>query len=155
MPPSRPSRSPPTPASLSRDLDAAAAAFAAGRLDDAAAIYRRAERRAPGDFRATYSLAVIDLNHGRLPEGRKRLRAVVAHQPGLFMAWHNLGAVSRQLGDWTQAAEAYGRAAALRPDSLDTLEGLATALAVLGRIDEAVAQHRALAGTPVARWRAL
>jgi hypothetical protein len=140
---------------VSRDLDAGAAAFAAGRLDEAAMIYRRAERRAPGDFRATYSLAIIDLNRGRLTEGRRRLKAVVAREPGLFMAWHNLGAVSRQLGDWRMAADSYARAAALRPDSLDTLDGLATALAALGRIDEAVAQHRALAAAPASRWRAL
>jgi tetratricopeptide (TPR) repeat protein len=143
------------PADLSALLDGAAAAFAAGRLDQAAALYRKAERRAPGDVRPTYSLAIIDLQEGRLEGASKRLEAAVALEPGLFTAWHNLGSARRQLRDWSGAADAYDRALALRPEASETEHGLAVALAALGRIGEAVERHRALAGQPGQRWRAL
>jgi hypothetical protein len=142
-------------ADLSALLDAAAAAVSAGRLDQAAALYRKAERRAPQDVRAAYSLAVLDLRRGRVAAAAERLQAVVRSEPGLFTAWHNLGAASQQLRRWDAAAEAYGRAVALRADAAESRHGLATALAALGRIDEAVAHHRVLAGQPATRWRAL
>ena len=140
---------------LAATLDAAAVAFLAGRLNEAAALYRRAERQAPDDVRAAYSLAVIDMQRGRPDQAQQRLESVVALDPGLFHAWHNLGAASQQLRRWERAAQAYGQALTLRPDAAETRHGLATALAALGRIQEAVAQHRALAGALETRWRAL
>jgi hypothetical protein len=142
-------------ADLSTLLDAAAAAFRAGRLAEAIRLYRRAERAAPGDPRAVYSLAVIDLQQGRLEAACARLEAAVAAEPQLFAAWHNLGAASQQLRRWRRAAETYERALALRPDAAESRHGLATALAALGRIDEAVTHHRLLAAEPATRWRAL
>jgi tetratricopeptide (TPR) repeat protein len=136
-------------------LDAAAAAFRAGRPDEAARLYRKAERAAPGDPRAAYSLAVIDLQAGRPAPARARLEQVVAAQPGLHAAWHNLGAASQQLRDWRRAAEAYDRAVDLQPQAAESRHGLATALAALGLIGEALAQHRRLAAEPATRWRAL
>jgi tetratricopeptide (TPR) repeat protein len=137
-------------------LDAAARAFAGGRLDEAARLYRAAERRAPGDVRATYSLAVVDLQRGRPAEACARLEAAVAAEPGLFAAWHNLGAANQHLRRWDRAAAAYERALALQPEAVETRHGLATALAALGRIDAALAHHRALAGEGApGRWRAL
>src|SRR6185503_19622928 len=118
--PRRGRRTPPSaptdPAAFSRALDEAAAHFKAGRLDAAAQLYRRLEREAPGDARAAYSLAVIDIRQGRLDRARRRLEAVVAAAPLLAAAQHNLGAVRQRLGDWALAAEAYGRALELRPD---------------------------------------
>jgi hypothetical protein len=143
------------PADFSRRLDEAAAHFAAGDLDAAGRIYRRLEREAPADIRAAYSLSVIDIRRGRLREARVRLEAVTAREPGLFTAQHNLGSVCQQTGAWREAAEAFGRALALRPDAAETRHGLATALAVLGRGGEAIAHHRTLAGDPDRRWAAL
>ncbi|HEV2531354.1 tetratricopeptide repeat-containing sulfotransferase family protein [Phenylobacterium sp.] len=140
---------------LARGLDAAAAHFAAGRLSAAAGAYRRLERQAPGDLRATYSLAVIDIRLGEPARARRRLEQVVGATPDHAPALHNLGAVCQQLGDWPAAAQAYGRAAELRPEAVETRRALATALAILGRTDEAIAQHRILARTPAERWAAL
>jgi tetratricopeptide (TPR) repeat protein len=143
------------PAAFSRGLDEAAAHFNAGRLDAAAQVYRRLEREAPDDVRAAYSLAVIDIRQDRLPRARSRLEGVVARHAGLTAAWHNLGAVCQRLGDWPAAAEAYGRAVALDPDAGPPRAGLAAALATLGRGDEAIVHHRALAQNPAHRWAAL
>ena len=143
------------PTDLARRLDEAAAHFAAGRLDAAAQVYRQIERAAPGDVRAGFSLAMIDLHQGRLPRARRRLEVVVGLAPDLVSAQHNLGAVSQQLGDWPRAAEAYARALALRPDAVETRAAFATVLAILGRTEEAVDQHRELARVPAQRWAAL
>jgi cytochrome c-type biogenesis protein CcmH/NrfG len=142
-------------ADLSTLLNAAAAAFRAGRLAEATRLYRQAERTAPSDTRAGYSLAVIDLQQGRLVAACERLEAAVAANPRLFAGWHNLGAASQQLRRWARAAEAYQRALALRADAAESRHGLATALAALGRIDEALTHHRLLAAEPATRWRAL
>ena len=150
-----PPSAPTDPAAFSRALDEAAAHFKAGRLDAAAQLYRQLEREAPGDARAAYSLAVIDIRQGRLDRARRRLEAVVAAAPLLAAAQHNLGAVRQRLGDWALAAEAYGRALELRPDAGETRLGLATALAALGRSGEAIAQHRTLARDPAWRGAAL
>lgn len=140
---------------LARLMDEAAAQFEAGRLDAAARLYQKAERRAPGDIRPAYSLAVIDIRQGRLARARRRLETVIATAPDHLPAQHNLGAVRQQLGDWRGAAAAYEAALAVRPAAHETRQQLAAALTVLGRTDEAVGHYRVLSGTPEARWAAL
>jgi tetratricopeptide (TPR) repeat protein len=136
-------------------LDEAAAHYAAGRLEQAARLYRRAETAEPQDIRASYSLAVIDIRRGRAEPARRRLEAVVARQPDLFAAQQNLGAVCQTLGLWPRAAEAYGRALELRPEAVETRLGRARALAALGRTAEAAAAYRVLATDPANADRAL
>src|SRR5512146_134986 len=140
---------------LTAKLEEGARHFAAGRMEAAARAYRAAERLAPGDLRAGYSLAVIDIRQGRLARARARLEYVVAAHPDHFMAQHNLGAVRQQLGDWAGAAAAYEAALALRPEASDTRQALAVAFAILGLIGEAIDQHRALAGDAARRWAPL
>ena len=136
---------PKDPAGVLRLLDEGGAHFAAGRLDDAARAYERAERTDPADFRATYSLAIIDLNRARPERAIPRLKRVAAKKPDLFEAWHNLGAANQALARWDEAAAAFEQAVALRSDALETRRQLALVLAILGRIDDALAQHAVLA----------
>lgn len=143
------------PAVFARRLDEAAAHFAAGRLDAAAQIYRQLERAAPGDVRAAFSLAMIDLHQGRLARARQRLETIVVQQPQLVSAQHNLGAVRQQMGAWPEAAEAYAATLALRPDAIEFRAALAIVQAMLGRTAEAIEQHRILAHEPARRWAAL
>ncbi len=143
------------PAASAELLDAAAAHYAAGRLDEAARAYQRVETADPDDIRPRYSLAVIDLRQGRADSARRRLRAVIAREPGLFGAQQNLGAACQSLGRWSEAAAAYRSALALRPDAAETGFSLARALTILGRVDEALACYRALLADTAARHRAL
>jgi tetratricopeptide (TPR) repeat protein len=143
------------PAGVSRLLGEAAAHAVAGRLAEAAALYVRAERADPDDFRAPLSLATIDLRQGRPDLALPRLRRAAALKPDLGDAWHNLGAAAQALELWDEAADAYGRALALQPEAVETRRNHAIALAVLGRIAEAEAEHRRLAAAPATRLWAL
>ncbi|HEY5008604.1 MAG TPA: sulfotransferase [Caulobacteraceae bacterium] len=144
-----------SPAEIAERLDAAGAHYAAGRLDEAARAYEAVEARNPGDIRAPYSLAVIDIRLGRLTPAFERLKGVVRREPGLFIAQHNLGFVCQTLGLWPQAAAAYAAALALRPDAVETGFNLAAALAILGRTDEAIRRYRGLMADPATALRAL
>ncbi|MBS0332608.1 MAG: tetratricopeptide repeat protein, partial [Proteobacteria bacterium] len=147
--------SPLDPAAISRELDAAAAHFRAGRLDAAAQVYRRLARDAPDDLRPAYSLAVIDLNQGRLARARERLQALAAQHPEFAPAWHNLAAARQALGDWAGAAQGFARAVDLQPGAGESRTGLAGALAAMGQFAAAIAQNRLLAAQPLHRWAAL
>jgi tetratricopeptide (TPR) repeat protein len=136
-------------------LNAAAACYAQGRLNDAADLYRQAAAADPKDLRPIYSLALIDIRCGRLENARQRLTAVAAQDPNLYPAQQNLGAVCQNLNLWQEAAEAYGRALSIMPTAVETHFSLARALAVLGRVGESSACYRALAANPSVRLRAL
>ncbi|HEX4199109.1 MAG TPA: sulfotransferase [Caulobacteraceae bacterium] len=149
------SKAPLTSAEVTERLNAAGAAYEAGRLDEAARAYEAIEAHNPDDVPATYSLAIIDIRQGRLTGAFERLKRVVRSEPSLFIAQHNLGFVCQSLGLWPQAAAAYGRALALRPDADDTAFQLISALTILGRTDEAIARYRQLMTRPNAAVRAV
>ena len=145
----------PPPDRIDALLNAAAAHYAAGRLDAASEVYRTVEAQDAEDTRARYSLAVIDLRRSRFGEARRRLRAVLRRRADHFEAFHNLGVAEQALGGWEAAAEAYARALALRPQAAETAFARAVALAVLGRADEAIRLYRTLAAEPASRAAAL
>jgi len=142
-------------AAAERILRAAAVHFDAGRLAEAAGLYEAVRRADPDDVRAVYSLAMVEIRRRRPKSALVGLRRVVALAPDHFAAQHNLGAVCQELELWAEAAQAYRRALDLKSDAAETHFRLAVALAVLGRIDEAIACYRALALDPSARARAL
>jgi Flp pilus assembly protein TadD len=143
------------PQDMTALLNAAAACYAQGRLQDAAGLYRQAAAADPKDPRPIYSLALIDIRHGRLESALQQLRAVVAQDPNFYPAQQNLGAVYQNLNLWLEAAQAYQRALQLNPSAMETHFSLARALTVLGRVAEASACYRALAADPSVRLRAL
>jgi tetratricopeptide (TPR) repeat protein len=136
-------------------LSAGAGHYAAGRLDEARPAYEAAAALDPDDFRARYSLAVIDIRTGRLESARAGLRAVVRRQPDLLRAQQNLGAVCETLQIWPEAIFAYRRAIDLDPTARDSRFGLARCLTIVGRTSEAIACYRLLAADPASRALAL
>lgn len=136
-------------------LNAGAACYAQGRLNEAADSYQRAADAHPEDLRPMYSLALIDIRRGRLQNARQQLKTVVAQDPNHYPAQQNLGAVCQNLNLWQDAAEAYRRALALNHSAVETHFSLARALTVLGRVGESSACYRALAANPTVRLRAL
>ena len=151
----RPAGSRRDPQAAAAFLSRAAGLAAAGQLADAARAYSQAEAADPLDFRAPISLASIDMQLGRPAEALPRLRRAAELNPGLFEAHHNRGAVAQVLQLWGEAAEAYAAALRLRSDAVESRRNLAIVLAILGRVDEALAHHRQLAGKPETRAWAL
>jgi tetratricopeptide (TPR) repeat protein len=143
------------PAGAARFLDIAVGHARAGRLADAARAYERAAAADPDDFRAPFSLATIELQRGRPADALPRLRQVARLKPDLFEAHHNRGGAAQALELWDEAADAYEAALALRSGALETRRNLAIVLAILGRVDAAIAQHRQLAQAAQARTWAL
>ncbi len=129
--------------------------MSAGRASEAAVAYEHAERADPTDFRAPMSLATAWLALGRPDRALAPLRRAARLAPGLFDAQHNLGAVAQSQQQWEEAAQAYERALQLRPHALETRRELAVVLAILGRIEAALEQHRRLAAQPSTRLWAL
>jgi tetratricopeptide (TPR) repeat protein len=136
-------------------LNAAAACYTQGRLQEAAALYSQAATAAPRDLRPIYSLAMIDIKLGHLEGARGRLQAVLDLDPRHYAAQQNLGAVCQNLNRWQEAADAYRRALVLNPAAAESHFSLARALAVLGQVKEASACYRALASDASTRLRAL
>ncbi len=83
---------------------------------------------------------------------KRALRAaheLCASYPGQPAAWHALGAVAMECGDFAQARLAFERALVLAPDDLDLLSRLGMVLSALGLHDAAVATlERAVAKAP-------
>ena len=136
-------------------LNAAAACYTQGRLQEAAQLYRRAAAAAPQDFRPIYSLALIDIRLGELESARDKLSAVLAQEPNLHPAQQNFGSVCQSLNRWDDAAAAFARAHKLNPAALESHFSLARALAVLGRLPQAIACYQELSANPAVRLRAL
>ena len=140
---------------LASTLDAAADQYAAGRLEAAADLYESALRQRPDDIRPLYSLGLIDLRRRRYDAARRRFKAVLRRQADHFPATHNLGVTEQALGGWAEAAAAYRRAVALRPEAAESRFSLAIAEGVMGRVERAVDLYRTLATEPAHRARAL
>jgi tetratricopeptide (TPR) repeat protein len=122
--------SPPTRAgasALGELLDRAAAARAAGRRDEAGALFEEALRAHPGGA----ALAVVHYELARLDAERGRTAAAVAHfksalraDRGFVPAALALGDAQEHMGDLREAVRTWERAAEVRPT-----------LALLGRLE--------------------
>ncbi|MHB8528697.1 MAG: tetratricopeptide repeat-containing sulfotransferase family protein [Caulobacteraceae bacterium] len=143
------------PGAIDALLDEGGRRYAAGHLDQAETVYRRALETNRDDPRALYSLAVIDLRRGRLAQARRGFAAVARADKAHFAARHNLGVAAQGLGLWAEAERSYGKALALDPDAAESRFALARVLAIQGRTSQAVGQYRILAGAPPSRARAL
>jgi len=140
---------------VTRLLDQGGALYAADDLEGARRAYASALAADPGEARALWSLAVIDLREGRWQAAAGGFRAFAKRAPRHPAARHNLGVAAEALGRWRQAARAYEEALAIDPTAFETRFALARALSVLGAIDAAAGHYRRLAETPAHRTQAL
>ncbi|HEY1612867.1 MAG TPA: tetratricopeptide repeat protein [Rhizomicrobium sp.] len=112
-----------------------------GRLEEAAAFYRRAVARDPLDLAAHRDLNQLLY---RLGDDQNFLKSF--DQAALFVP--EAGVLSLQKanflhlkGDFEAASEAFEQAARIHPDAVAAHDGLALALAQLGQFDRALAEH--------------
>lgn len=79
---------------------------------------------------------------GQFEDALTDYRAVLAVQPQDPAGWNNLGNASAGLGRWHDAAEFYGKAAALAPEFAFSAANKAVALFQLGETNESMREMR-------------
>jgi tetratricopeptide (TPR) repeat protein len=118
-------------------LTAAIGHHQAGRLDEAAALYRRILDEAPADADALHLLGLTHHQRGDHDAAVALIEQAIAANGGAALYHANLGAALRALGRSIDAVAAYGRALALDPDDGETRRSLALALVAAGDLDGA------------------
>jgi protein O-GlcNAc transferase len=133
-------------------LDHAIAHHRAGRLDDAAAAYRRVLAQQPDHSAALHGLGVIEFSRGRHADALQFLQQAVAANPtgpGAAGCYGNLGPVLAELGRTDEALAAYRRSIELRPIAPEVHNNLAKLHYALGQPEHAIAEfHLALQQQP-------
>ncbi|HQU42641.1 MAG TPA: tetratricopeptide repeat protein [Pirellulales bacterium] len=79
---------------------------------------------------------------GWLAEAEQLYQQILRQQPSHPEALQLLGVLKHQQGQSGRAVELIGRAIALRPNSFRAHSNWGEALRILGRLDEAIADHR-------------
>ena len=150
----RPAREPPLSAELLRTtLREAAEHRVARRYEQATALYAAVEARNPEAVDAPYFLALLDLAQNRPALALPRLEALARRLPNEAGVWNALSYARRELGQWRAALAAIDEVARLKPDAQNFDRPIV--LRILGRLDEAVADLRAIADAPGDRLSAL
>jgi tetratricopeptide (TPR) repeat protein len=123
-------------------LDDAMTLHQAGRLSEAAAIYRAilAEDRDHAD--SLHLLGLITSEQQNPTAGIALIRRAMVIQPGRAPHHNSLGHAYRRLGRLEDAVREYRTGVALLPQSAEIHSNLATTLLDLGRRDEAVVHYR-------------
>ena len=114
----------------------------AGRIDQAAKLYRSVLQQDPRHFGARHLLGVALLQQGQLEDARREIAAALEINPREAAAHNNLGTVWLRLGDPAQARACFEAALKLRPGDPDANVNLASLLLRLGEAAAAVAPLR-------------
>ena len=138
----RPGRPVPSDNRAAALLQTAVAHQQAGRLNEAAALYRQILAATPGHFDAKHLLGVVALQAGRLDEAGALIAEAVALNPKFAAAHNNLGNVYLRQGRRDEAQASFRRAVQLDPKAGDANFNLATELRRQGKFDEAATHFR-------------
>lgn len=110
---------------------------AEGRLDEAAACFRRA-LALKGDFHLAHvNLGVVLVDQGRLTEALQCFREAARLRPGEPEPVQNIGGVLMLLHDYDGAVAAFRDCVRIKPDYANAHDSLGMALANLGHYEEA------------------
>ena len=112
-----------------------------GRLDDAIAQFREAERLNPDYTEAHYNLGNALRSGGRAAESVPEYEEALRLQPNYPEAHNNLGKAFASLGRTPEAITQYEDVLRIRPGYYNARYNLGNALSSLGRTGEAVAQY--------------
>ena len=124
------------------DFGAAMTLHRAGRVAEAAALYRAILHDEPDHADSLHLLGLITVEHDDPTKGMALIRRAMALQPGHAPHYNSLGHAYRRLGRPEDAVQAYRTAAELRPESAEIHNNLATTLRDLGRHRAAVVHYR-------------
>lgn len=136
-------------ASRAQAMDRAAAAFGAGRVDEALALCEEILRTDPRHFYALHLSGAIALQRARWDDAVAFATRALAVRPDHPEVLANRGAAWRRLGRFPEALADYDRVLGASPGAADARHNRGVALAALGRHDEAIAEYvRALQAAP-------
>jgi protein O-mannosyl-transferase len=138
-----------TPASSILLYNLGVVAGEGGRLDQAAAFYRRALALNPRYASAALNLGNTLRSQGRLEEAIALYQTAISLDPNNPDAWMNLGNVYLAMGSTGNARSAYNQAIALKPNNVEAVINLGVVFQQLGDIPAAKQQYqRAIAIDP-------
>lgn len=124
-------------------VEAGMACLAAGRFQEAKALFARAAGGTEAPVEAFYGLGLAEAALGHPAEARRHLERVVAQVPWHWRAHLALGAVRRALGDAEGARRAYEEAVRLAPAAPEPRSALGLVYLELGLYREALEQLQA------------
>ncbi|MCX5796363.1 MAG: tetratricopeptide repeat protein [Elusimicrobia bacterium] len=114
-----------------------------GRLDEAMAHYRAAQRIAPDDMEAYTNLGRAFAKQGRLAEAIAQYEAALQLAPAQPTINNNMGLALFRAGRQEEAVAHFRRALGADPEFVEAYANLAGALIAQGKLDEAIAQCEA------------
>ena len=117
----------------------AVGAHRAGRLDEAATLYKQVLSYEKRQFDAMHMLAVVAGQQGDLAEGVRLLTKAIRENPNSADAYLNLGRMQGELGDNNDAVRNLKKSIALAPNNHLAHSNLSAALRQIGASDEALA----------------
>jgi predicted Zn-dependent protease len=120
-------------------------AMAAGRFDEAAALYGEITRALPNEPGMRLNLGMALFMASRPREAVPHLEAALKLRPDLLPASLFLGAARLELGQPARAVEPLQKVVAAQPDNEEARRRLADAFWALERFEPAVEHYRALA----------
>jgi predicted TPR repeat methyltransferase len=110
-------------------LQTAAGLHQAGRLGEAAALYRQILEGSPKSFEALYALGIISAQQGDFEQGQQLLGEAAAANPSFAELWCVRGVLLSRLRRADEALACFDRALALKPDYREAITGRIDALA--------------------------
>ena len=113
-----------------------------GKLDEAAACYRRALELKPDYAEAYNNLGNTLKDQGRPDEAAACCRRAVELRPDYAEAHYNLGNALKDQGKPEEAVACYRRALERKPELAEAHNNLGAALSERGKLDEAIACYR-------------
>ena len=105
-------------------------------------------RTSDDEVRIALRNAIALEDDGKYAEAAARYREILAAHPESVVAWTDLGNAEEQLGNRTEAEEAFRRALKIDPTSRDALNNLAWLLYQQKRLDEAESLARKAVALP-------
>jgi len=122
-------------------FDEALRAHRAGRLAQAAGLYRAILDRDPTHFGAAHMLGALFLQQGNAAGAERQLRRALQLDPYAAEALNHLGMALRSLDRLDEAVDAYDRAIALRPAYAEALGNRGNALRLAGETEAALESY--------------
>ena len=129
-------------ASVQEAMSRAVQLHQAGRLPEAAAIYRQVLQQEPNHANALHLLGLAAHQSGDHHGAVRTIAQAIRANPMAAEFHNNLGEAFRSLGMADQAAQCYETAIGLKPGYAEAHANLGSALLQMGRLDEAVSAYR-------------